>query len=189
MAKRKLTAFKGVLNGTRIFLSGPIDRVKDDGVIWRREFIELCNQNIVGLHFFDPTNKPKGLGSETGVEKTQMLKYLKGGKWAQAKKYSKQFRRYDLRGVDWADIVVAFIDINSHLCGTYDEVFTAYRESKPVFIILPDGCEKWQIPSWLVTYIEGPDDIFLSPEDVVEHLKRLNRGEYTLDSRFVRINA
>ena len=59
------------LNGKRCVLSGGIDRVSDDGVGRRKYMKEECAKKKIGILFFDPCEKPNGLGSEIGVEKTK----------------------------------------------------------------------------------------------------------------------
>ena len=86
------------LEGVSVYLSSGIDRVEDDGIVWRKQIKQMCSDKGFGMHFFDPTDKPEGLGSEVGVEKIMVKKLLYDGKWKEAKDYTKQFRRYDLRG-------------------------------------------------------------------------------------------
>ena len=61
------------LDGLTAFLSGPIDRVDDDGVGWRKELRKKCKNAKLPLKFFDPTDKPEGLGSEVGDEKKRII--------------------------------------------------------------------------------------------------------------------
>ena len=93
----------GLLKGATCFLSGPIDRVDDDGVQWRNYIKEQSKARGLGLSFFDPCDKPEGLGSEIGVEKFKVQNLIKEGKWDEARDFVKTFRRYDLRGVDTSD--------------------------------------------------------------------------------------
>jgi len=189
MAKEQssIMAQRGLIKGFRIFLSGPIDRADDFGMGWRKTIRKLCRDAELGVFFFDPTNKPKSMRTESGIEAIMIQEMVREDKWGEAKAFTKVIRREDLRGVDWADIVIVNLDIDSRPCGTYDEVFTAYRESKPVYIIMAGDRTKYDIPSWLVSYIEGPEDIFDNLEDCVERLIQLDRGEFPFDARFVKI--
>jgi hypothetical protein len=60
------------LKNMRVFVSGPIDRVPDDGIGWRREIKDLCFENKIDMMFLDPCNKPNGLGEEIGEEKRKL---------------------------------------------------------------------------------------------------------------------
>lgn len=174
------------LEGIKIFLSGGIDRVKDDGVGWRKELRKKCIYAKLPVTFFDPTDKPKGLGSEVGDEKMRIQKLMKQGKWEQAQSEVKIFRRYDLRMVDHSHLYIVYIDLNVHYCGTWDEFNVAERQGKPLFVIMAPGQSKYEIPSWSIASV-NENEVFESVDGCVEHLKLLNDGKILLDRRWVRI--
>jgi hypothetical protein len=176
----------GLIKGATCFLSGPIDRVADDGVQWRNYIKEQSEKRDLGLSFFDPCDKPEGLGSEIGIEKNKVRDLLQEGKWEEAQDFVKVFRRYDLRGVDTSDFLIVKVDMNVHMCGTYDELFTAEREQKPIFIIMGTGQKKLDIPTWLIAFIR-PDEIFETEDECLDHLEKLNKGELEFDRRWVPI--
>lgn len=174
------------LQGKRCMLSGGIDRVVDDGIGWRQYIKEECKKRKIDMIFFDPCDKPKGLGSEIGVEKVKVRELINSDKWEEAKNYVKTFRHYDLRAVDWSDLVIVKIDLNSHLCGTYDEVFLAEREMKPVFVIMGEGQTKYDIPTWLVAFIKE-NEIFDNEDECISYLNNINKGKIFLDERWLNL--
>jgi len=174
------------LKGMSVYLAGPIDRMLDDGVGWRKEIREKCEDKRILIDFLDPTNKPKELGSEIGEEKIRIKKLMQQGKWEQAQNEVKIFRRYDLRMVDACHFFIMYIDLTVHSCGSYDEFNTAERQGKPLFIIMAPGQSKYDIPSWLVASV-NEDEVFESVDDCVEHLKLLNEGKISFDRRWVNI--
>jgi len=174
------------LEGKKCVLSGGIDRVPDDGVVWRKYIREQCEKKGIDIVFFDPCDKPNGLGSEIGVEKTEVRELINNNKWEEAKEFVKTFRHYDLRAIDWSDFVIVKIDINSHLCGTYDEIFLAERESKPIFVIMGDGQTKYDIPTWLISFI-NEHEIFNSEDECIDYLEKINNEEIVLDERWVNL--
>lgn len=174
------------LTGVKIFLSGPIDRVADDGVGWRRDFIKKCKRAKLPVSFLDPTNKPKNMGSEIGDEKLRIQKLMQRGKWQQAQDEVKQFRRFDLRMVDHCHLYVMYMDISVHSCGTYDECYTAERQQKPLFVIMAPGLSKYDIPTWLVSLM-NEDEVFENLDECVEHLKLLQEGKILLDRRWIMV--
>lgn len=176
----------GLLKGATGFLSGPIDRVSDDGVQWRNYIKDQAKKRDLGLNFFDPCDKPEGLGSEIGIEKNKVQELINEDKWEEAKDFVKMFRRYDLRGVDTSDFLIVKVDLNVHMCGTYDEMFTAEREQKPILIIMGRGQKKIDIPTWLVAFIH-PDEIFETEDECLDYLEKLNKGEIKFDRRWVAI--
>jgi hypothetical protein len=48
----------GKLDGLWCYLSGPMEFAADDGVGWRRKFVDLCKKEKLNLNFIDPTQKP-----------------------------------------------------------------------------------------------------------------------------------
>ncbi|MCD6436211.1 MAG: hypothetical protein J7L15_07465 [Clostridiales bacterium] len=174
------------LKGVNCFLSGPIDRVTDDGIIWRQYIVDECGKRNMKLDFFDPCNKPEGLGSEIGIEKNKVKKLIESGQWEEAQEFVKTFRRYDLRGIDTCNFVIARIDLNVHMCGTYDEIFTAEREGKPIFIIMGKDQRKEDIPTWLISFLNY-EEIFESEDECIDYLEKIDQGEIELDRRWVLI--
>jgi len=187
MKKGVIEEREGQLSGVRVALSGGIDRVEDDGVKWRKYIKTRFKEEDLGLKVFDPCDKPNGLGSEVGVEKDKVKNLIKEDKWVEAKEFVKTFRHYDLRAIDWCDFVIVKIDIMSHLCGTYDEIFLAERELKPVFVIMGKGQTKYDIPTWLISFIR-PEEIFKNEDECVDYLIRIDEGEIELDDRWVKLD-
>jgi hypothetical protein len=175
------------LDGIRCVLSGAIDRVADDGVEWRNSVEAKCKKKKLNIIFFNPCKKPNGLGSEIGVEKNKVRKLINEDKWEDAKEYVKTFRHYDLRAIDWSDFVIIKIDITQHLCGSYDEIFLAERELKPIFVIMGEGQTKYDIPTWLVSFI-NKDEIFENEDECINYLMKINNGEILLDERWVKLS-
>jgi len=180
----KLDGINNNLVGVTAFLSGGIDRCNDDGVGWRKEIKKKCKRAKLPISFFDPTDKPKGLGSEVGDEKMRIQRLMKQGKWKQAQSEVRVFRRYDLRMVDHSHLYIIYIDLNVHYCGTWDEFNVAERQGKPLFVIMAPGQSKYKIPSWAVASV-NEDEVFESVDECVEHLKLLNDGKILLDRRWV----
>jgi len=176
----------GIIEGSHSFLSGPIDRVENDGVEWRRYIKKRCKEAGLGIIFFDPCDKPKHLGSEIGVEKEKVKSLINSGKWEEAREYIKEFRHFDLRAVDRCDFLIAKIDINIYACGTHDEIFTAERQNKPIFIIMGEGQKKEDIPTWLISFI-NEEDIFESEDQCVNYLIKIDNGEIELNKKWVKI--
>ncbi len=179
----------GKLCGMRAFISGPIDRVVDDGVVWRNNIKKLCKDRDIPIIFLDPCDKPEALGQEIGEEKHRMEK-LKGlGKeaWIEAQKEVKKFKRIDYRMVDMCDIYIVYIDINIHMCGSYFEFKVAEEERKPILAILSEGMKKADLPTWLVDLVNY-DEIFLKVEECVDYLEQINKGTICFDDRLIKVD-
>lgn len=144
----------------------------------------MCKDKGLPFKFFDPCDKPKGMGSEIGDEKLRIQKLMKKKKWEQAKMEVKVFGRYDLRMVDLSHALVLYCDTNVHLCGSYEEFVTAKRQHKPCFVIMAEGQDKYEIPTWLIQHL-NEDEVFNSVEECVQHLELMNQGKIIIDDRWV----
>jgi hypothetical protein len=170
-----------VLDGAVAYLSGSMEYCPSGGVSWRRQIIDLVRQEDININFLDPTNKPKGLMPE---EKGVYHNLRSTKDWAGLQKYVKRIRRDDLRCVDLSDFMIVCIDRRIHACGTYDELFTAEDQQKPVLIISIGGKE--ELPGWLFAVVRL-EEIFDSVEDCVAYLKDINNGTQPVDDRWVLI--
>jgi len=179
------TLNNNLLQGMTTYLIGPIDFVNDDGVGWRTYFAKICSELGINITILDPTNKPKHLGQEIGIEKTVIRDLIKNGKWNEAHKKMKKIRHYDLRMVDSSDFLIIYIDIDAFMCGSFDELFLAERQQKPIFMIIKQG--KYSIPTWLVSFLKE-NEVFDSVDDCVDHLIKLNSGKIKMDNRWVKLN-
>jgi len=173
---------KPLIDGCYVYLSGPIDDAKDKGINWRRHFSLLSKQNNLNLVLLDPTNKPEGLPSEIDEEQSYISTLREEGKWSELRKFMKKIVRYDLRMVDISDFVVAYIDKNIHMCGTYNEAIIADIEKKPILLIIEGG--KKMCPSWLFGIVHY-DYMFDNVEECVAYLCKVNNRSVIIDDKWV----
>ena len=76
----------------------------------------------------------------------------------------------DLRMVDHSDFIVVNFDIDSHPCGTFDELFMAADENKPVVVMCPQGKDK--IYDWMFGRLR-PEMFFDNWDDVKKYLSHV----------------
>jgi nucleoside 2-deoxyribosyltransferase len=176
------------LDDVKVFLSGAMDLVSDDGVGWRRDLIEKSKAAGLNLRFFDPTDKPGGVAPETGLEKYDIKKSLRDGDWQGAAKKSREVRHVDLRMIDKTDLYIVYIDTTLHACGTYNELFEAESQQKPLFAIMAPHHKKYDMPLWLIG-IFREEEIFEGNDECIEYLKKINDGKVELDDRWLRITV
>jgi len=176
------------LKGLTAFLSGAIDRVDDDGIGWRRDIRKQSKDADLPIIYFDPTDKPDGLGCEVGMEKDEIKAHLQNGDWDKASEWSRNVRHIDLRMVDKSDLYIVYMDMDVHFCGTYREMWEAEEEQKPLFAIMKKPYTKKDFPGWLVCSFRE-EEVFESIEECIEHLKKINNGEIEMDDRWLRINV
>jgi hypothetical protein len=133
------------LKGQRAYLAGAIDRVPDRGAGWRNTITPFLKD--IGVVVYDPLNKPTDIGLED--ESTCYLKnqYKAQENWKDLSSIMKTIRSIDLRLVDKSDFLIVNLDLNIHPCGTYEEIFWANQQKKPIIIHVEQG--KKQCPDWL----------------------------------------
>jgi hypothetical protein len=184
--------FNGKLNRACCYLSGPMEFASDHGMGWRRKFIELAWNRGLNIDFIDPTNKPGGEELKIGEEKGYQAELQESGRFLELRDYVAKYRRYDLRFVDLSDFLIAVIDPDLHMCGTYNEIFIAEQQHKPCFFICQGGLKK--LPRWLfdVVDLDEPSkgtrcNVFENIEQVVDELVLLDSGKLQMSSKWVLI--
>ena len=161
------------LRGSRCYLCGAMDRVKDGGVEWRQRIRQELKR--LNLQWLDPTDKPCDIGKE-GPENRRIRKVNKAaGRYEIVAREMREIRCVDLRMIDICDFLVVNLDIDVHCCGTYEEVFLANRQKKPVLIHVEQG--KTRTPDWLIGTLPH-QHIFSEWADLFHYLKRLDKGEF-----------
>ena len=164
---------KGRLNNHRVYLAGPIDHADDDGVSWRQKLSPYLKK--MGLTILDPTDKPVSQCryNEIGAEKDQIMKLKKLKRWDELRNLAKEIVLVDLRMVEVSDFMIAYIDKDIHLCGTYDEIFESLRRRKPTLIVHKGG--KAEMSMWLRGKMNH-NFIFDSFDELYEYLEALHDG-------------
>jgi nucleoside 2-deoxyribosyltransferase len=164
---------KGKLTNHRCYLAGPIDNANDDGVGWR----QLATPYLLerGIQILDPTDKPVSQCrfNEIGDEKDMIKKMIKLERWDELRDIAKEIVLIDLRMVEVADFLIAYIDPDMHICGTYDEIFEALRHRKPTLVVHKGG--KSRMSMWLRGKLNH-NFVFESFEDVFNYIDALHDG-------------
>ena len=160
------------LKGQRAYLAGAIDRVPDRGAGWRNTITPFLKD--IGVVVYDPLNKPTDIGLED--EPTCFLKnqYKTQENWEDFSSIMKIIRSVDLRLVDKSDFLIVNLDLNIHPCGTYEEIFWANRQKKPIIIHVEQG--KKQSPDWLFGTIPH-QMIFSNWMEVRNYINNINSLE------------
>jgi hypothetical protein len=168
------------LKNLRAYLCGCMDRAADGGVGWRRMMANhLLNMGVTVL---DPSNKPIDMGIEDLENRELRSDWKKEGKYDQISKSMRIIRNTDLRMVDLSDFLIVSLDLDSHPCGTYEELFLANRQKKPIILRIPQGKEN--TPDWLLGTIPH-ETIFSNWNQVKSYLRTINEGRIKIDSRWM----
>lgn len=171
--KKNNKTVQGKLSNHRVYLAGPIDHAHDDGVGWRNRMKPLLEG--LGVTILDPTDKPttQCKFNEVGAEKEMIKRMVELERWDDLREIAKEIVLVDLRMVEVADFLIAYIDPDLHLCGTYDEIFEALRHRKPTLIVHKGG--KARMSMWLRGKFNH-NFVFESFEALFSYLEALHDG-------------
>jgi hypothetical protein len=156
------------LKHTRGYLCGAMDRVADGGEEWRialqRELADL------EVYWLDPSHKPIDIGIEDTGTRAFANEMKSHGNFEAVTPQIKTIRCVDLRMVDIADFLVVNIDMDVHACGTYEELFLANRQKKPIIVHIEQG--KAHVPNWLLATLPH-EMIFSTWEEVDQYIRHI----------------
>jgi len=166
----------GRLKGTRCYLTGAMTSAKNpEG--WRREISEILKK--MGVWIFDPCNKPiQGFPLEGMADWVRRKELLEEERYDEYAKEIKEIRCIDLRMVDVCDFLIGLIDLEIQTCGTWEEIFLANREKKPILLVIVQGKKK--APGWLFGTIPH-QFIFNTFEELMEYLRLIDDESIEVD--------
>lgn len=161
------------LRGMTCYLSGPMDRVDFAEAKGWRDWIKprLWGR---GMGVYDPCDKPLTGNVEDPELHARVDQWKSEGNWDAIREAYKPIVGVDLRMVDQSACIISNIDIDSHMCGTYDEDFLAASQRKPVLCRVKQGKEN--APNWLFGRIPH-EHIFSSWFDLEEYLDHIDQDE------------
>jgi hypothetical protein len=162
------------LKDMRTYLVGAMDRVPDGGVGWRQAITPMLSE--LGVKVLNPCDKPIESAKEDPDTRTIIDYYKKTGQFDKIRNEYGHIRNADLRCVDVSDFIIANIDINVHMCGSYEEIATANRQKKPVLVWCEQG--KMLAPNWLF-FMLPHEHIFSSMDKLLAYLYDVSKKKDT----------
>jgi len=160
------------LQNQRVYLAGAMDRVADRGTGWRDEITPFLES--LGVIVFNPIKKPSTVGMEDSETHNLKKKLKLEQNYNDLSQLMKVVRSVDLRLVDISDFLIVNLDLDIHPCGTYEEIFWANRQKKPIIIHMVQG--KKNTPDWLFGTIPH-QMIFSTWNEIKEYLSYINSSE------------
>jgi hypothetical protein len=149
-----------------------------DGRDWR-DYVST-EMEAMGITVFNPYDKPFVKDVDEDEEaREKILKDMDNGHYNDVAKRMKQIRSYDLNLVDRSDFIIAHLLPEVASWGSAEELVTAVRMKKPVFVSMEGGKKK--TPLWVMGMMPH-HYIYDSVEDIVDMLKRINSGDKEIDS-------
>ena len=164
------------LNGKKVYLSGPILNLHDDGVEWRN--IVTPRLELFGLEVLDPCQKHIAMGdnriNEIGESKKKFRKLIMEEEWDKVKKDFWPVVRTDLRLVDHCDFIILDHDPSVPTVGTIHELVVATFEKK-VVLLKYNKNQLDKFNPWMATFIKS-HHFFSEWEDMFEYLQAVDKG-------------
>lgn len=168
------------LRGLRVYLSGPIDKCRHGGAIWRKELTPFLQS--LNLTIFNPCEKPIDTGSED-IENIQYRKQLKSdGNYDQVSHEMRKISNIDLRMVDVCDFVIVYLTLDIFSCGTIHEIVLANMQKKPIIIMMEEG--KQEVPDWLYGRLDH-NEFFSNWSQVKNYLQNIDDGTIPPNKRWL----
>ena len=165
-----------LLEKTKTYLVGHMQYAS--GRDWR-EYVEkeLAPLNI---QIFNPYKKPFVKDVEED-EDTRLSKdhCIEHGYFNDVAERMSLIRSYDLNLVDRSDFIIAHILPEVASWGSAEEIVTAVRMKKPLFISMEGG--KHKTPLWMMGMLPH-HYIYDSVEDAIDMIKQIDNGEKKIDS-------
>ena len=149
-----------------------MDRVPDRGTTWRDNITPFLNN--LGLVVFNPISKPTDIGLEDKDTHSIKTKLKEMHRYDELTAMMKTIRSVDLRMVDISDFMIVNLNIETHPCGTLEEIFWANRQKKPIIIHLEQG--KDHTPDWLFGTIPH-QMIFSTWDEIKSYLVHIDSSE------------
>lgn len=165
----------GFLENRRCYLSGAIEDDETDGRPWREKFSDDLSV-MFGVVPLNPLRKNEYFNSLDYVpEDDPDLLYAKqDGRYDEYRQKVKTIRHMDLRMVDHSDFLIVHIDPDIQSCGTWEELFIANRQQKPIIVYIKGY--KSDIPGWLYGTLPH-ETFFCTYDDVINYLSRIDMGD------------
>lgn len=166
------------LSGTKIYTIGNLEYGSfKEAESWRdkvKEKLEPLNIKILSpLDNLFKTFTPESEGWNKKLK--EMLKNSEN--WDFVHKETQKIRNRDLAMVDRSDFIICVLDITKPTYGTTDEIITAKKACKPVFLVIPESQNVVggyaSCPIWLCSYFK-PNWVYSSLEEVIEKIYDIN---------------
>ena len=164
------------LEGTKTYLVGHMQYVS--GRDWREDVTEHLEP--LGITCFNPYKKPfvKDV-EEDEATRQEMDIWMKTKQYDRVTDRMKVVRAYDLNLVDRSDFIVAHLVPNVASWGSAEEIVTAVRMKKPVFVSMEGG--KAKTPLWMLGMFPHKY-IYNNVDEIIDMLYAIDKEDIEIDS-------
>ena len=161
---------------TRTYLVGHMQYAS--GRDWR-EYVEE-ELRPIGIRIFNPYKKPfvKDVNEDEDT-RLSVAHCMEHGYCNDVAERMKLIRSYDLNLVDRSDFIIAHLLPEVASWGSAEEIVTAVRMKKPIFISMEGG--KHKTPLWMMGMLPH-HYIYDTIEEAIDMVKNINDGSKEIDS-------
>ena len=165
-----------MLYKTKTYLVGHMQYLS--GRDWREEVTEKLAP--LEITCFNPYKKPfiKDV-EEDEASRQEMETWMKTKQYDRVTERLKTVRAYDLNLVDRSDFIIAHLVPDVASWGSAEEIVTAVRMKKPIFISMEGG--KAKTPLWMLGMLPHKY-IYNNVEEIVDMLYAIDGGKKEIDS-------
>ena len=152
------------------YLSGPIDFADNLGAGWRESITPYLEEKNVKV--FDPLKHCFWGATDFYEVKRPLINTLqKEGRYSELREEVKELNHWDLRCVDLSSFLVVNYDNSIPMCGTYEELFKANNQCKPVLLVL--SCPKNKLSKWMYGRFPA-EHMFESWDELKDYLNNID---------------
>jgi hypothetical protein len=158
----------------RAYMVGAMDRAREAGKLWRDDLGPWLNKRKIIA--FNPYDKP-ALDKATFEDDDAFEARHKAkaeGNFPFVAENMKHVRAFDLRMVDHSDFLIVNLDIEQYPCGTYEEIFAANRQKKPIVTRCAHG--KKNMPDWLFG-VYPHETMFDTWDEIKEYIRHIDEDK------------
>ena len=167
---------QNLLEKTRTYLVGHMQYAS--GRDWRA-YVEK-ELEALNITTFNPYRKPFVKDVEEDENARQkMAEDMANGHYSDVAKRMSVVRSYDLNLVDRSDFIIAHLLPDVASWGSSEELVTAVRMKKPIFVSMEGG--KSKTPLWMLGMLPHKY-IYNSLDEIVEMLMAIDSGNKPIDS-------
>ena len=172
--KGRMLHINNVLEGTKGYLSGPIENDLTN-FNWRIKPLKVLREEFK-IDMFDPRADPK-------QQWLPLLKEARNQKdYNKIAQIAKDFVRKDLAMVDRSDFLIAYLPYQVLTTGTCHEIINSNNSKKPTLLV-SNSNDIACIPIWYFGFIPI-DCMFANWEDLYEYLRDVNNGKHRTNNRW-----
>lgn len=166
-----------LLINTRCYLIGGMEN-DPNGADWR--IAATSRLHRMNITVFDPYCKPFiNQIKEDNEARLQLKTWMAEGEYEKVATHMRHVRADDLRLCDISDFFVVRVNPKVASWGSAEEIYTANRMKKPMFIAIDGG--KTNTPLWLMGML--PHHYFYNTvDDALDMVSKINSGEKPIDS-------